>query len=324
MDAGQLPEEIRELYEKGPEGAMTAGGKRLFRTNLINKLFQKTSNGQYVLATDTPVWKSFVQQTDTKYTDAGSKGVPRSILLWQVFQGNERALEDAIACGDVYEKDGFFHYGRLKTGRSKAQEQTMHLGGGEAKVSVDEMQDLHAGFFGKRPFQQGGGEVWQKAFSDSPLHQRRSSASTEAPPKRQKALCDGTVEEPEDVKDMVKWSNVDRQVGEAKLTQERLLKDAGRYASKVRGCKEQQLSKMLKEVIAICNTNLTDLQHCQMFQDRCALLCRIIVFCIGLFLLPSSACGDRIVALHLLPSNACDDFVRRCQVAWRSSMWFPS
>lgn len=302
MDAGQLPEEIRELYEKGPEGAVTAGGKRLFRTNLINKLFQKTSNGQYVLATDTPVWKSFVQQTDTKYTDAGSKGVPRSILLWQVFQGNERALEDAIACGDVYEKDGFFHYGRLKTGRSKAQEQTMHLGGGEAKVSVDEMQDLHAGFFGKRPFQQGGAEVWQKAFSDSPLHQRRSSASTEAPPKRQKALCDGTVEEPEDVKDMVKWSNVDRQVGEAKLTQERLLKDAGRYASKVRGCKEQQLSKMLKEVIAICNTNLTDLQHCQMFQDRCALLCRIIVFCIGLFLLPSSACGDRIVALHRIIS----------------------
>lgn len=64
LESGGVPEDIKLLYEKGGGGNV---GKRLFRSQLINRLFTKTK-GRLVMCTDSPTWQNWVQQQDTVCT----------------------------------------------------------------------------------------------------------------------------------------------------------------------------------------------------------------------------------------------------------------
>ena len=103
MQAGSIPEDIRRLYE---EGSKTAKSPRLFKTELINRMFTVGKDGTYVLCTDSPEFKSWRRNVDTRFATAESVGVPYSIMLWQIFQGNEQAMLQAERKGDIYESEG--------------------------------------------------------------------------------------------------------------------------------------------------------------------------------------------------------------------------
>ena len=65
----------------------------------------------------------------------------------------------------------------------------------------------------------------------------------------------------------MKWNAVENMVAEAKAAQERLLRDASRYAAKTKACKDDNVALMLKEAIALLNGTANKLQECQMWQD---------------------------------------------------------
>lgn len=277
MASNAIPEDIKDLYNRGGDGTI---GKRQFRTQLINRLFQKHKGG-YSMCTDNPTWQNFVQQNDKRYLDAGSKGVPKSVLLWGTFHGNEDAFNQAVAAGEIMFQNGFYHYAQMKQGREKTMSNQLSLDGGKAKLAVEEFSELQ-GFLDTRPFAKFGEQGWNMAMARtsgsvaSSSHGQTSHPQPEVTPfwssepesKRLRLTDVDDVSKAQPSKpDVVKWSALEGHIGEAKLAQERLLRDAGRYAAKARESKIETLQDMLKKVMHKCNSNLQELQHCQMWQD---------------------------------------------------------
>ena len=56
LNKKMIPEEILKLYQ---DTALKAKAPRLFRTQLINKVFKKTADGEYVLCPDNPEFKAW-------------------------------------------------------------------------------------------------------------------------------------------------------------------------------------------------------------------------------------------------------------------------
>lgn len=99
--AGEIPDAIKEMYQNASKYSKQP---RLFRTELVNRLFKKTSKGEFVLCHEDPAFTSWKRNIDTKFTTADSVGVPYMVILWQTFQGQEHALQEALKRGDIYMK----------------------------------------------------------------------------------------------------------------------------------------------------------------------------------------------------------------------------
>ena len=158
LKAGQIPEDILKLYN---DGAMQQKQPRLFRTELINKLFQQDSKGEYCLRSDSPSFQAWKKNVD-KVWASQQTGVPSMVILWQVFQGNEAAMNRAEALGQIFEKDGMYHHAETLTGGSKSSADQMDLQGGSVALEVSAFAGMSS-FFGKRDWAKYG----QEAVEDS-------------------------------------------------------------------------------------------------------------------------------------------------------------
>ena len=260
LSKGQIPPEVKKLYE---DAANKSPKPRLFRTQLINRLFKKSSSGEYVLSTGDNAFQSWVQSVDKKFATSEQVGIPYSVMLWQIFQGNTAAMADAEKKGDVHEKDGMWYHGRMTAGRTKENQQSMQLDGGRTKLSVDEFADMQ-GHFMKRPWSQYGEALADEA---EPLPQASgpSSGSGVSRQSNLRMLEDRpTVQKPE----VILWKKVEAVVNDAKGANERLMRDTSRYVNKIRGMADgQDLVDQVKEVMQKLTENLQKLSDCQCWQE---------------------------------------------------------
>ena len=116
IKAGQVPEDLQQLYE---QGAKNSPHPRLFKSQFINKVFQQNSKGEYVLAPGNAQFEVFKKNAEIRSNRSQVTGLPYSIMLWKNFHGNEEALHDAERRGDVYQKDGYYHFKSVATAIEK-------------------------------------------------------------------------------------------------------------------------------------------------------------------------------------------------------------
>ena len=78
-----------------------------------------------------------------KFATAETVGVPYSIMLWQVFQGQEQAMKVAEQKGDIFEDKRMWHQRRVSAGRTKTSTEAMQLSGGKTKLDVDQFASMN-------------------------------------------------------------------------------------------------------------------------------------------------------------------------------------
>ena len=98
---GQVPADIEQNHN---EAATKSKSPRWLRTELINRSAEFQS------------WRS---NLDMKFATAESVGVPYSIALWQVMQGQEQAMKVAEQRGDIFQDNGMWHHRKVSSGRTK-------------------------------------------------------------------------------------------------------------------------------------------------------------------------------------------------------------
>lgn len=113
-----LPPHIIQLYD---EEAAKKASPRAFRSQIVNTLFRKLSNGRYELRCEAPLFTEAKRIFETKYGKEKEKGYPRSVIRGLYFQNSESALVAAIEAGDVYSiMEGgkeFFAFSSVESGR---------------------------------------------------------------------------------------------------------------------------------------------------------------------------------------------------------------
>lgn len=261
LKAGQLPADITALYQVAAE---KSGHPRLFRTELINRLFQKNSKGEWVLATGSQEFTSWKESQDKKFTTAQSIGMPYSIVLWQTFQGNKEGMREAQERGDIYEENGMWYFKQVNTGRTKECQDNMKLSGGSAALSVDEFHDM--GSFMKE-------RAWSK-YGEQTADMIENTSASASGSRRGPEMVQDVPSTPTQIvlaKDKtgskVLWKHVENTVNEAKGANERLQRDCARYVQKVRNCGDSALVDKVKGITETLGANLKILSECQMWQE---------------------------------------------------------
>ena len=260
---GTIPEDIKKLFD---EGSQDGKPKRLFRTELINRMFKVGKDGQYVLATDTPEFKSWRRNVDTKFATAESVGVPYSIMLWQVFQGNEQAMLQAERKGDIYESQGMFHHRKVSAGRTKTSADELEVSGGTVALKVDEFSEMNK-WLGTRDWSKFGNSMLPAAEQDQVGNTSKAQQlclQDVQPPGTFNPGGPSSSARPRTVK--LPWEKVLPTVSEAKGANERLQRDCSRMVSKVRGGDPELVTK-IKETMAQLTENLGRLSDCQMWEE---------------------------------------------------------
>ena len=146
-DSGAIPAHILDLIE---HQSKKSNNPRAEKTALINGLFIKDSKGQYQIQPNQPQFESAKEAYSKKYGRDESSGMPRAVMLWQVFHGSEDALKSAIADGSIqeYDCDGVPYCAFRKTiaGVEKANLSTQKVSAGAVDISNDQYQCLTKAF----------------------------------------------------------------------------------------------------------------------------------------------------------------------------------
>ena len=94
LKKGQLPEEIKLMYT---EAAQKSNSPRLFKTELINRLFQQNKSGEWVMtALSLPAGSSLLTKTNST---AKSVGLAPMVMLWQTFPWQPGCHAEGSHCG---------------------------------------------------------------------------------------------------------------------------------------------------------------------------------------------------------------------------------
>lgn len=146
-DSGAIPQHIVDLIDVQSK---KAHNPRAEKTALINGLFIKDDKGQYKMQPNQPKFENAREAYSKKYGKEESSGCPRAVMLWQVFQGNEVALNSAIADGSVqeYDCDGvpYCAFRKTKAGTEKANLSTQKMSAGEVDISKEQYHTLTKAF----------------------------------------------------------------------------------------------------------------------------------------------------------------------------------
>ncbi len=123
---------------------------RKHKTDLINKLFESNGKGGYDMKPQKAVFESFRESYHKRYGKDERQGTPRSVFLWQIFHGQEPALDSAIADGSVqqWEQDGvqFCGFRKTKSGVEKSSGQHHRMESGAQELTKDEYKTLNKAF----------------------------------------------------------------------------------------------------------------------------------------------------------------------------------
>ena len=270
MKNGQVPDDILKMYN---DDAMQSKQPRMYRTTLINKLFRKDSKGEYIMCHKDPEFLSWKKNLDTSFATEKTLGVPYSIMLWQVFQGNELAMQTAHSRGDIYEAKGFWHHAKVSAGRTKQTTDEMQLKSGPAALSVDEYAGI-SNFMSSRLWAKFGQSCGDEHEPSPALKRGKSTLALESATfqgssssgmhSKQLALP-APAPEPKVVK--LAWKVLQSPIGDAKDANERLQRDFNRLVIKVRGAQDEKLTEKMKTMVALLTENIGLLNQCLMWEQ---------------------------------------------------------
>ena len=265
LKSGQIPDDIMKLYQ---DQALREKQPRLFRTQLINSLFQQDDNGEYVLCSDSPSFQAWKCNVDKKFSSQQTTGVPQMIMLWQIFHGNADAMKEAERQGQIFERGGLWHHASATSGREKSTADQMDLQGGSVDLDANSFAAM-SNFLGKRDWAKYG----EKQLGDSVQQLKRGKSTL--------ALCDGEVsldnlqllpstsskqpKEPKLVK--LTWKMLEKNIGDAKGANERLQRDCSRLVVKVRPSGDEKLIQKAKTTVSKLAENIAALNECQMWEE---------------------------------------------------------
>lgn len=259
MKAGSVPEDIIKLFN---DGAQQSKQPRLFKTQLINKLFKQDKGGEYILCSDSPTFQAWKKNVDKTWASQGSVGMPEMVMLWKVFQGNQEAMSLAEAKGQIFEKDGMWHHGMSSAGRKKSTSDQMDLQGGSVDIDVDSFGALSI-FLSQRDWAKFGQDAAEGAVQQPALKRAKSqlcltdapaSLATPAPPPQPKLV-------------KCTWKQLEKTVMDAKSANERLQRDCSRLVIKVRAAADGKLIDKAKSMVALLSENINALNECQMWEQ---------------------------------------------------------
>ena len=123
-DPGARNVDVPECVPKGTPA-------RQCRTALINKLFTKTSQGNYMLCTNDVFFKQGLSLCNEKYKKNENVGVPRKCSIAKYFGGNKALFEKSLADGEVtvVKEDGkyFCSFRKLVVGTAQGSKENQQL-----------------------------------------------------------------------------------------------------------------------------------------------------------------------------------------------------
>ena len=163
LKEGRIPDSVKKLFG---EASSKQTHPRLFRTELINRLFKQTKEGQYILAADSPEFTSWVQTKDERFGTAAQKGQPRSVLLWGTYRGNEDAFRQAEADGEIFQQGGLWFYCTVESGRTKRNTDSQNVSGGSSSSGLEDFADMTQ-FITSRPWADFGESAWGMSASST-------------------------------------------------------------------------------------------------------------------------------------------------------------
>ena len=218
--------------------------------------------GERIFSTKTPASQSFTQNQDTKFGTCETAGVPQSVMLWQTFQGNSEAMSLALQKGEVFEKNGLYHFVTVRAGRTKTTTENQKLDGGKAKLEVADFKEMQ-GFLSPTPWKDFGQDVWESPFDNPDASSSSMSMAIQNKPS-QLAIMD---EDP-----VVKWAAIQKNLLGAKEAQ-RLLRDSGKIVAKCKTSRDEDLQQQLRQVMNQLQLSLQTCDDCQTWQGWLILVC---------------------------------------------------
>ena len=226
---GGIEAHILDLYDNPPSGE----SKRAFRTQVVNRLFERRSDGSLFLNTGDILFTQHKQAYEERFKTDKDKLLPRLLFVAKYFSGNIQAFEAAKDADDVFEEmvDGKAYYGfrSISRGTVKATRESLDLdmrtkpNKDTARALADVCEELK----------------WQ--------HFRPT-------PKETKILDKGHI--PPSAKKILK---------EASAAQDKLCRNALALTSKAEIGAD--LAKQLKQGHALAQTNQANLQHLLNFNE---------------------------------------------------------
>ena len=246
MKLGQVPQNVQDMWKKCDT--------RSKKTKLLNRLFEKnTRTNQWEMRVDKPEFVAWLKSQDMHFGEASTQSYPRSIMLHTYFHGNQLAMDEALAAGEICEvQQGsrtFYSFDMMAEGHRKSKESNMELSRGRMKLSKEEhgeLEDIVQGF------------DWKAIGSGSPaLNQSFSSGGG------QKTLA------LKDQPKLLKWDSIEKHLQDAKGATDRLTKDLSKCFSGVQSGKRDnpQLVENFKELHMQLQKNSQKLQDSLMWKD---------------------------------------------------------
>ena len=265
LKQGLIPDEIVAMYN---DASVQQKQPRLFRTELVNRLFGKTKTGEYILCHDSPEFLSWKQNSDKSWATQSTEGVPYSIMLWNTFHGSVEGFADAQARGDIYESGGMWHHQKVQAGRTKATTDTQKLQSGSVSLDVEQFAAFSS-FLGNRNWAKYGQEMQLEPAKPMQLQRGKSqlcleNALTIPPQAKTQAQESSSAAAGAPKVAKLTWKSLEKHVLEAKGANERLMRDCSRLVVKVRGS-DTQLENDMKNVMDKLQENLNQLSQCQMW-----------------------------------------------------------
>ena len=99
----QLPEHVVDLVERE---SSKAASPRLFKTQIINKLFRRTASGRLELNLDDPLFSEHQKLYSKKFSKEKETALPEKVMCGLYFGNSENAMNDAKRDGSIYSVEG--------------------------------------------------------------------------------------------------------------------------------------------------------------------------------------------------------------------------
>lgn len=240
---GKIPASILRVYDNLES--------RQLKTKMLSKMFKKSSTGNWMLCQDKPEFQAFMRHRETFFAQEKEKSYPRAIMIHHYFNGNEQAFRAALEDGDISEVKGkngkiMYSFEQVSQGKSKSSETGANLAAGKFKLSAKGYEAMRIGM---------GGFNW-KQFS-------LEAGSGHSKEKAQLALPAPECE--------LKWALVEKTLAEAKECQQKLLKEASKYMTKVQD--QPDLKIKFKEAYGMITNNTNSLQNILIWKEPFVAFC---------------------------------------------------
>ena len=147
MVGGQIPNDIVDMLH---QGMRESKNPRTFKTEVINKLFNRDESGKLVMCPHAPFFTAWKQTKDIKTMTHRETAMPKTVFMGKFFNNSEEALKNSVAVGyvEMVKVNGkeFYSFVSLENAHTKAKEASQKVLQTEKKIGAATSQHLTGAF----------------------------------------------------------------------------------------------------------------------------------------------------------------------------------